>query len=311
MKFRISLYFTFLIFSLFKDGFAQPFEKKFTPEDYILKYKEAAVHEMYVHGIPASITLAQGMLESGNGNSALAVYANNHFGIKCHSDWKGATYFADDDKENECFRKYENASTSYKDHSAFLVGKSRYASLFELARNDYKGWANGLKEAGYATNPKYANLLIEIIEKYELFHLDKVESIASRNSFSRKLSPKPEMKIRPSMKFNRSKFIVSKKGDSFFKIALEFDLELIDVLKYNDLGKNENVSPGQKIYIERKRRKALEPYHVVTKGETMWSIAQLHGIRLHHLYKKNRMKPDQKISEGEMLYLRHKRPKKN
>ena len=292
-------------------GIAQPFEKKFSPEEYILKYKEPAIHEMYEHGIPASITLAQGMLESGNGNSALAVYANNHFGIKCHSDWKGATYFADDDKENECFRKYEDAAGSYNDHSDFLVTKSRYASLFELARNDYKGWAKGLKEAGYATNPKYASLLIELIEKYELYRFDKVETISSRNSFSNKNNSIPKIEIRQAMRFNRSKFVVSKKGDSFFKIALEFELDLDEILRYNDLEKNENLNPGTKIFIERKRRKALEPYHVVTKGETMWSIAQLHGMRIHHLYKKNRMKPGQKIKEGDMLYLRHKKPREN
>ena len=278
-------------------------------EDYIMKYKDAAIHEMYEYGIPASITIAQGMLESGNGNSSLAVYANNHFGIKCHSDWKGATYFCDDDKVNECFRKYESVSTSFKDHSLFLVGKSRYSALFQLARTDYKGWAYGLKEAGYATNPKYATLLIELIEKYELYRMDKIETISGKNLFSSKNTSPPEMHVRQSLKFNRSKFIVTKQGDSFFKLAMEFDLDLNDILSYNDLNEKVALKPGTKIFIERKRRKALEPYHVVTKGETTWSIAQLHGIRLFQLCKKNRIKPGQKIREGETLYLRSRKPK--
>src|ERR1700741_4337052 len=141
-------------------GAAQPSEKKLTPADYIMMYKEDAIKEMLQHGVPASITLAQGMLESGNGNSALAVYANNHFGIKCHTDWTGATYIMDDDAKDECFRKYETVLSSFEDHSMFLKSRPRYAFLFELPKNDYKGWATGLKEAGYATHPKYTELLI-------------------------------------------------------------------------------------------------------------------------------------------------------
>jgi len=144
---------------------------KYSTEDYIAIYKNTAIHLMKKNGIPASIILAQGILESSNGNSELARNANNHFGIKCTSDWNGKTYTMDDDKRNECFRRYPNADASFKDHSEFLK-RSRYAHLFDLGTEDYKGWARGLKKAGYATNPKYPQLLITIIEKYRLYKLD-------------------------------------------------------------------------------------------------------------------------------------------
>jgi flagellum-specific peptidoglycan hydrolase FlgJ len=143
-----------------------------TPEQYIALYKNDAIKEMKEYGVPASITLAQGMLESSNGNSALAVKANNHFGIKCHSDWTGDTYHMDDDEKNECFRKYPNVLDSYRDHSKFLKERSRYAALFTLKITDYKGWAEGLKAAGYATNPKYPQLLVNLIERYQLYIYD-------------------------------------------------------------------------------------------------------------------------------------------
>lgn len=290
-------------------GYAQPSEKKLSPQDYILMYKEDAVKEMLIHGVPASITLAQGMLESGNGNSALAVYANNHFGIKCHDDWKGATYTMDDDAKDECFRKYETVLESFSDHSLFLKNRQRYAFLFELPKSDYKGWASGLKEAGYATHPKYAEQLIELIERHNLNQYDKVESmspIASKGSYT---IAKPKLEIREALKFNHTRFIIAKPGDSFFKIATEFDLELETLLDYNDMSKTDKLLAGQKIYVQRKRRKALEPYHVVTKNETMKSISQLHGIRIYHLYKKNRMKPGEEPKAGDVLYLRSKKPR--
>lgn len=285
--------------------FAQPSEKKNTPNDYIRIYKDDAISEMLAHGIPASITLAQGMLESGNGNSALSVYANNHFGIKCHIGWTGETYYMDDDEKNECFRKYEKVLDSYIDHSLFLKNRPRYAFLFELPLTDYKGWAKGLKEAGYATHPKYTEQLIELIEKYKLYEFDKLQDMHSVPIAD--ATPKTQMELRQVLRFNRTKFIIAKPGDSFFKIASEFDLELKDLLAYNELTKNDKLQAGTKIYVERKRRKALEPYHVVTKGETMKSIAQLHGIRIYHLYKKNRMKEGQEPKVGDVLFLRHKK----
>lgn len=288
-------------------AFAQPSEKKNSPQDYINKYKEDAVTEMLRNGIPASITLAQGMLESGNGNSALSVYANNHFGIKCHSDWRGESYIMDDDAKDECFRKYEKVIDSYYDHSLFLKTRQRYSSLFDLALTDYKGWAKGLKAAGYATHPKYAEQLIEIIEQYKLYELDKSTYMPLKPVASSK--PKAKMELRDVMRFNHTKFIIVKPGDSYYGIASEFNLELKDIYKFNDLKQSDKLQAGTKLYVERKRRKALEPFHVVTRGETMLSISQLHGIRLYHLYKKNRMKEGEEPKVGDILFLKHKKPK--
>lgn len=145
--------------------------KSNSTQDYINTYTKIAIEQEKQYGIPACITLAQGILESGSGRSRLATEANNHFGIKCHNDWKGKKIYKDDDKKNECFRVYDNAEQSYIDHSLFLVGKKRYAELFQLKITDYKGWAKGLKKAGYATNPKYPQLLIDIIELYDLANI--------------------------------------------------------------------------------------------------------------------------------------------
>ena len=288
---------------------AQPSEKKLSPDDYISRYKEDAVKEMYQYGIPASITLAQGMLESGNGNSALSVYANNHFGIKCHKDWTGPTYIMDDDAKNECFRKYSDVLDSYADHSKFLSTRDRYAFLFEYPKTDYKAWAKGLKEAGYATHPTYAEQLIGLIEQYKLYELDKDVALTLRNNTKEK-KPQVKLNLRQVLKFNRTKFIIAKPGDSFYKIASDFDIELDELLKYNDFNKGDKIIPYEKIYVEPKRRKALEPYHVVTKGETMASISQLHGIKLASLYKKNRMRfRAAEPAPGTVLYLRKKKSK--
>ncbi|MFN6039591.1 MAG: glucosaminidase domain-containing protein [Bacteroidota bacterium] len=281
----------------------QPNERKNTPEEYISKYKEEAISQMQTHNIPASITLAQGMLESGNGNSALAVYANNHFGIKCHKDWKGDTYSADDDAKDECFRKYGSVWDSYNDHSIFLKSNIRYASLFELKRDDYKGWAYGLKQAGYATHKSYAELLIDLIDKYKLNELDQLidmQIISSKNN----VGTIKKLEIRTVIRFNRSKFIIVKKGDSFMKIANDFGLEVEDILKYNDLTTKSKLVIGEKIYLQRKRRKGIEPVHIVQRGETMHSISQLHGIRIYWLYKRNKIKQGAEPSPGDILLLR-------
>ena len=162
------LFFLFLFFSLL--GFSQS-----KTESYISKYSSVAVVEMNKYSIPASITLAQGILESGNGESRLAVDGKNHFGIKCHSNWNGKTIIVDDDEKGECFRKYSNVAESYRDHSLFLSERGRYSFLFAYKKSDYKKWAKGLKKAGYATNPKYASLLIDLIEKYQLYNYDKID----------------------------------------------------------------------------------------------------------------------------------------
>lgn len=285
-----------------------PAQKTLTPEDYIAAYKDDAIKEMYLHKVPACITLAQGMLESGNGNSLLCRSANNHFGIKCHKEWSGETFIMNDDEDNECFRKYDNALDSYSDHSLFLFSRSRYADLFQLPINDYKGWCYGLKKAGYATDPKYPERLIELIEKYNLQELNTIEATPKQN-FPAHDVIKPEMTIRQVYRFNRIRFVIAKENDSFYKIAHDFNLELDDLLEYNDLSKTDKIQYGQKIYIEKKRRKALEPYHVVQKNETLKSISQLHGIRLSMLCKKNKLKPGDKLKVGDVLYLRQKKNK--
>jgi LysM repeat protein len=281
-------------------------QNKMTPEEYIAAFKEDAVKEMYLHKVPACITLAQGMLESGNGNSALCKNANNHFGIKCHKEWNGETYTMDDDSANECFRKYESVLDSYSDHSLFLFSRSRYSKLFDLPINDYKGWCYGLKAAGYATDKKYPERLIQLIEKHKLQELNIIENTPKQN-FPSQDEIKSNMAIREVYRFNHIRFVIAKENDSFYKIANDFKLELDDILEFNDLLKYDKLNYGQKIYIEKKRRKALEPIHVVQKNETLKSISQLHGIRLSSVCKKNRLKPDDKLKVGEVLYLRQKK----
>lgn len=296
-------YITFIFILFVSYGFAQ---KTMTPEEYIANYKDDAIKEMYLHKVPACITLAQGMLESGNGNSALCRNANNHFGIKCHKEWGGETYIMDDDSANECFRKYDNVLDSYSDHSMFLFSRSRYAALFELNINDYKGWCYGLKAAGYATDPRYPERLIQLIEKYNLQDLNKIEDTPKQN-FPAHDKLKEEMVIREVYRFNHIRFVIAKENDSFYKIAHDFNIELDEILAYNDLSKTDKLMYGQKIYIQKKRRKALEPCHVVQKNETLKSISQLHGIRLSMLCKKNKLKPEDKLKIGDVLFLRQKK----
>ena len=278
-------------------------QNKMTPEEYIATFKDDAIKEMYLHKVPACITLAQGMLETGNGNSPLCRNANNHFGIKCHKEWSGETYIMDDDEANECFRKYEHVLDSYSDHSLFLFSRSRYASIYELKITDYKGWCYGLKNAGYATDPSYPERLIKLIEKYNLQDLNHIENTPKLNFPSQEII-QPELVIRQVYRFNHVQFIIAKENDSFYKIAHDFKLELKDLLVYNDLTKSDKLTYGQKIYIQKKRRKALEPYHVVQKNETLKSISQLHGIRLTSLCKKNKLKIEDTLKIGDILYLR-------
>ncbi|PCJ01434.1 MAG: hypothetical protein COB15_00490 [Flavobacteriales bacterium] len=298
----------FLIFSW---GYsqAQPAERRITREEYIETYKNDAIKEMMKSGVPASITLAQGILESGDGNSPLAVYAKNHFGVKCHSGWKGKSMRLDDDEKDECFRKYETVYESFSDHSDFLVTRSRYGFLFELKITDYKGWAKGLKKAGYATNPKYADLLIMLIEKNNLDQYDNYAKVPPR-----KLSKTRSSKVLASSKstrsiklHNRIKYIRAKKGDTFYRITQDFDMNLWQVFKYNDLNKSDVLKIGDIIYLQPKRNKAKEKIHIVTKGETMRDISQLYGVKLKKLYKKNNMFVGTQPNEGDQIYLKNKK----
>ncbi len=286
---------------------------RMTREDYIESYHEWAVANMKRTGIPASITLAQGMLESGNGNSRLAREANNHFGIKCH-DWSGKRVYHHDDRRNECFRKYKTVYESYADHSEFLSTRSRYAPLFDLKSNDYKGWAKGLKKAGYATDPNYHQRLITIIEENRLYLFDE-EGGGER--WQRGSSPGVSgiaagtLVVNPFIRHevdynNGVKYVRVKEGDTFDGIAREFNLRTWEVPHYNDLPDNANVSGYDYLYLEAKRNRAHRDhqYHVVKTGQTMHDISQMYGIRLKKLYSLNRMEQGTQPEAGEKLNLR-------
>ena len=267
-------------------------------EAYIKKYRELAVEEMKKYHIPASITLAQGLLESGAGQSALARKSNNHFGIKCGSDWYGKTVSHDDDARGECFRAYKHPKDSYEDHSKFLAGRPRYASLFNLNITDYKGWARGLKKAGYATNPRYADQLIGIIELYELYKYDDKNYLKWI-----KKNPNPHQ----TYIANDLLYIVVRAGDSWKSISQEFDISQKKLRKYNDLYKGYALQVGDILYLEKKNKKAGKEHivHVLRAGESMYSISQKYGIRLKNLYKLNKMDEDDPAPKiGTILRLR-------
>lgn len=296
----------FLLIGFVVQVLAQPAEYKLTAEEYIEHYKEEAIREMLMHGVPASITLSQGMLESANGNSPLAVYAKNHFGIKCHSGWEGLTFIQDDDTRNECFRKYPSVLESYGDHSAFLRGRSRYSFLFRLNRTDYKGWAKGLKKAGYATNPKYPQLLINLIERHKLYEFDKANEMPSIKPEPEIMANKPIFKGRKIMVHNGVKYIFVREGDTYFKIANNLDMMLWQLYKYNDLNKSDKLKSGQVLYLQPKRNKAKRGYnfHIVRYGEDMYDISQKYAVKLRNLFRMNRMGEGAMPNPGQKLWLR-------
>ncbi len=291
--------------------YAQPSERRMTREQYIERYSEEAVNQMIKHKIPASITIAQGILESGNGNSELAKYGKNHFGIKCNG-WKGQKTYHDDDKKNECFRKYSSAFESYEDHSLFLNKYSRYSSLFELDIEDYKSWAKGLKNAGYATNPKYADILISLIEQHELFKYDRSTTLINNKnvlSYNDKLMLKPLAKShKVKIHKNNIKYIEVTDEDTFYKISKEFDMGLWQLYKYNDLDKNDLLITGDVIFLQPKRNKAQIEFHVFKNGDSMKEISQLYGLKLKKLHKKNKTSIDSEPSIGDKIFLiKHKK----
>lgn len=302
-KKHITLFFTTLIFSMCVK--AQPSETRISRQEYIETYKDIAIREMLEFNIPASITLAQGILESGDGNSPLAKYAKNHFGIKCHKGWDGPTFIQDDDEKNECFRKYSDVEESYRDHSLFLKERKWYSELFELKITDYKGWAYGLKKAGYATHPKYAELLIEIIEKHELYKLDKLNKIPNYTlSKNKNTNKKPASKNIDLSTKNNIRYIIAQKGDTYYKIARRYEMGLWQIYKYNDLEKSNMCKEGELIYLQPKRRKGDVATHTIVKGESMRSISQMHGIKLKRLYKINNLSPEYQPKPGDVLKLK-------
>ena len=267
-------------------------------EAYIKQYRDLAVEEMKKYHIPASITLAQGLLESGAGQSALARKSNNHFGIKCGGDWNGRTVSHNDDARGECFRAYKHPKQSYEDHSKFLASRSRYASLFKQKITDYKGWARGLKKAGYATNPRYADQLIGIIELYDLHKYDTKGGLKWM-----KENPNPHQ---PYIA-NGLVYIVARTGDTWKSISKEFDISKRKLQKYNDLYKGYELQEGDILYLEKKNRKAPKNHivHVLRAGESMYAISQKYGIRLKNLYKLNKMDEEAPAPEvGTILRLR-------
>lgn len=278
-------------------------------EVYIATYKQIAVDEMKRSGVPASITLAQGILESGSGTSTLAVKANNHFGIKCHSSWTGKKIYKDDDAKHECFRVYSSAEQSFRDHSDFLKNNQRYAALFQLKQTDYKGWANGLKKAGYATNPVYASRLIGIIEDYNLQQYDTGNIPNNNTVVTVQQKPQPtttEPASKPVKYFssngfelsmaefevgetNNTPYIVLKYATDIKSLARKLGLAPWQLPKYNDLPKNAKLAVGTKLYLKPKRSKAESKYneHLVQDGETMRDISQKYAVKIKSLYKLN------------------------
>jgi LysM repeat protein len=285
---------------------------KFTVEEYIETWKDVAVQQMVEHGIPASITLSQGILESSFGNSYLARKGNNHFGIKCH-DWSGETIHKDDDKKNECFRKYKDARESYDDHSKFLTGRSRYGELFQLEITDYKAWAKGLKRAGYATNPKYDRLLIDLIERHGLAQYDQEGILVEPDGKNEKRTEplaqilsvqKREVKINQ----NRTRFVVAQEGDTFYRLAKEFGLTLRQLNNYNDFPKGKDVlSPGDIVYVMQKPSRSKKGYQKISITEEMelWQVSQQYGIKLKSLMQRNDItSPTAVLAQGEVVFLR-------
>ena len=298
--------FTFLlVFSLSALTVFSQVKKNATYQDYIEKYKDIAVEQMRTYKIPASITLAQGILESGAGRSALALRSNNHFGIKCGSSWKGKTTKHDDDERNECFRVYSSAEESYVDHSKFLL-KARYTPLFQLNPLDYKGWARGLKACGYATSPVYAKKLIELIDTYELYLYDEDEYGVSRRPVKY-----DEIKINIHKFFTNNDILCVKAiaGDTWESLSKELGVSSKKLLKFNEAESSVRINEGDLIYIQKKQKKAdkkykKNPWHKVKTGESMYSVAQLYGIRMKNLYKMNFKSPDYTPREGDLLKIR-------
>lgn len=302
--------------------------------DYIEKYKETAMTEMLNYKIPASITLAQGILESRNGNSELAKKSNNHFGIKCHKDWNGKRTYHDDDAKNECFRVYESPEDSYRDHSLFLVKGERYAFLFDLKITDYKGWAIGLKQAGYATLSTYANVLIRIIENYNLTQYDQMVvkgdfDHEDKDQKSKVKTRKPKKDAAENLVYipykitdaevvdktsderyirenNGVKFIYAKEGENVYALADMLGIYDYQLVKYNNLGKRTVLKDNEIIYIEPKKNKAQRryKYHTIQKGETLSHVSRLYAVKLKSIFKMNDMDENTVLHVGDNIRLR-------
>lgn len=268
--------------------------------DYISKYSSMAVDARKQHGIPASITLAQGLLESAAGKSRLATEGNNHFGIKCHSDWQGETMIASDDRPDDCFRVYESAAESFADHSRFLSRK-RYQPLFEIPVSDYCGWARGLKQCGYATDPNYADRLITIIERYALYVYDECDS--EKADETAEFIKAHLMAAHPVRKSRGLHYVVAVPGDTYASLAREFKISKKRLMEMNDAVTDTGIKPWEEVYLEPKSDTAPADIATVTIGETesLHSIAQRFGMTEESI---RRLNPELKDEPGERLRLR-------
>lgn len=301
-------------------AFTAQAQRGITLEEYIEAYRTIAMQEMRRHGIPASIKLAQGILESGFGNSELAVNANNHFGIKCHG-WPGRGYTYDDDAPNECFRLYDDPIASFLDHSEFLLSRPRYEFLFDINVFDYRAWAHGLRQAGYATNPNYPAKLIRVIEEndlaiYDHWAMDLTAELPPsilpiRNNrmpveTAGHMARQGPAASGPYVIYNnnRIKYVVARHGDTPESLAKELPVMRWQIVKYNDLEGDQNILPGQFIYLQPKRRRGNAAHHIAREMETMYIISQQYGIRLKHLYDRNAMQPGEEPMPGQKILLR-------
>jgi LysM repeat protein len=303
------------------------FSQKISKEEYIQTYKDFAIREMKRMGVPAAITLAQGLLETENGNSPLLKKSNNHFGIKCKSSWTAEGVSHDDDAVGECFRTYKDAEGSYRDHSNYLRGNDRYAFLFRLDPRDYKGWAYGLKRAGYATNPRYPEILIKNIEENNLqqytmvavneipvFDASKYQSDPEDKAFAaivKNAGPSNNQQVnfvsntsKEKIEINGSKAVYEAKGRSLLAIATENNINLNKLLEYNDMQKDGLLEEDQFIFLEKKSKEGDKDLYIVQSNETLYDVAQKNGIRLQNLYEYNDLKGDEKIFAGSKLKLK-------
>jgi len=271
--------------------------------DYINQYKDLAIKGRDRYKIPASITLAQGLIESGAGTSELASASNNHFGIKCHSDWTGDYVYRRDDTPNDCFRKYNSVEESFEDHAKFLLQHPRYAKLFTYDIRDYTSWAEGLQTCGYATNPGYANSLIRVIEAYDLYQYDIKTSPRYPVLSERKNNTGL---LRDVYRAYNMLYIIAKANDSFDQIANDTGFKVKDLAKYNEVPDYYPFKKGDIVWLEKKKKKADKPYsvHIVKIGESIHSISQRYGIQMKYLYKMNKKDWDYAPTEGDVLRLR-------
>ncbi len=288
-----------------------------TPQErYVKKYADMAVKEMVRSGVPASITLAQGILESGSGMSKLATQGNNHFGIKCHKGWEGKSMKVDDDAPNECFRVYSSVADSYKDHSDFLRYRDRYKFLFDLERTDYKGWAYGLKKAGYATDPGYPAKLIKYIEEYKLYKYDVLSKVVEKEvPLSPLVIEAPKMAreefhfplTRELFSKNGVPFVYSLEGETYRSIAKYYHLFHQEILRFNDLRKDEELLPGTVVYLsfkENHTQPGLDKYIIEQDGEDFHAICQRFAVKEKAILKLNGWKKAPFLAEGDEIKLR-------